>query len=133
MNSGKEASMKKALIATVLGAVVLVAGAAPERVDADVLEIDIMVSPSTVSLRSEGVWVTVHADIAYGIVACATLTLDGIDVAWTKADSRGDLVAKFELDAVKEILDSDTALLTLSGETRDGTPFVGQDEIRVTR
>ncbi|KPL05317.1 hypothetical protein AMJ85_11980 [candidate division BRC1 bacterium SM23_51] len=98
----------------------------------DVMSIDITVSPSTLALDSEGVWVTVHTDIAYSEVAGSTLKLNGIDVAWTKADARGDLVAKFSLDLVKEIVQPPQAELTLTGFCKDGTAIEGSDIVGVT-
>jgi len=90
-----------------------------------------VVSPSTVSLDSKGVWVTVHAEIDYRLVTGASVTLNGIEVISTFADDRGGLVAKFSLDAVKAILAPGSAVLTLSGETKDGETFSGSDTVRV--
>ncbi len=93
--------------------------------------VDIMVSPSTLYLESEGTWVTVHADIPYGAVVSASVELNGIAVDWTKADNQGDLVAKFELDTVKGIVAPPSATLTLSGTTIDGSTFSGTDTVKV--
>jgi hypothetical protein len=98
-------------------------------------QIGIQVSPSTINLAYEGTWVTVHADIPYGAVLTASLTLNDVPVRWTKADSRGDLVAKFEAGSVKGIFDNvalpATAILKLCGVTRDGVPFFGTDTVLV--
>jgi hypothetical protein len=95
--------------------------------------IPIAVSPSSVNLESEGVWVSVHADIPYAAVATADLTLNGLEVSWTKADTRGELVAKFALDDVKSIIAPPSAVLTLAGFTKDGLPFSGTDTIKVVQ
>jgi len=101
-------------------------------VQADDGTVTIVVSPNVVYLASQGVWVTVHADIPYSSVGDATVTLNGVDVHATFADNRGDLVAKFCLDEVKEILEPDAEnTLTLLGETEDGGSFSGTDAIRV--
>ena len=94
-------------------------------------EIGIVVSPNCLALDSKGTWVTVHADISYYAVAGATLSLNGIEVEWTKSDSRGDLVAKFCLDDVKDIVEPPSVTLVLEGETKDGVPFTGSDTVRV--
>jgi hypothetical protein len=99
-------------------------------------EIGIMVSPSTINLNSEGEWVTVHADIPLAGVVTASLTLNGVNVAWTKADNHLDLVAKFAVDEVKSILSPGSAELVLSGvvATPEGDqPFHGADTIKVVK
>jgi hypothetical protein len=101
------------------------------RAETEPRVVDIVVSPSTVYLSSQGVWVTVHAEIAYSAVAGATVTLDGIPVVFTKADNRGEFVAKFDLDEVKPVLEEGTVTLTLAGRTKDDEAFVGTDEITV--
>ena len=95
------------------------------------VEVSIVVAPSAVYMASQGTWVTVHAEISYSAVAGASVTLNDIPVKATFADSRGELVAKFALDDVKEILVPGTMELTLCGETRAGVPFMGTDDIRV--
>ncbi len=98
-------------------------------------EITIQVSPSTINLAHQGVWVTVHADIPYKGVVTATLELNGVAVAWTKADAQGNLVAKFAVDDVKDIIDEPSADLTLTGvvETVEDVaiPFSGTDTVQV--
>lgn len=91
----------------------------------------IQVSPSTIYIGSLGGGVTVHAEIPYSTVAGATVTLNGLPVRATFADNRGELVAKFDLAAVKDIIAPPSAELTLTGLTKDGVPFTGTDIIRV--
>jgi len=98
---------------------------------ADGLSIPIVVSPSTLNLLSQGVWVTVHAEIPYSDVAAAGATLNGIPVESTFADSRGDLLATFIIDDVKEIVEPGAVELTLSGTTKEGEPFSGTDIVQV--
>ena len=95
------------------------------------MPIDITVSPSTLVMGSQGVWVTVHADIPYNVVDGITVTLNDVPVNFTKADNRGELVAKFQIDAIKGIVSPPSAELTLSGLTKDGVAFSGTDTIRV--
>jgi hypothetical protein len=121
------------LITAVVSLFVIGAPVAPDARGAapDALCIPIQVSPSTIVLDSQGTWVTVHADIAYCLVDTLSVTLDGIPVKFTKADDRGELVAKFIDDEVKEELSPGTVELTLRGTMLDGTPFVGTDTVRV--
>jgi hypothetical protein len=116
---------------TVVALVGLLALALSARAETEPAAVDIVVSPSSVFLDSQGTWVTVHAEIAYSAVVGATVTLDGIPVVFTKADNRGEFVAKFDLDQVKSRLEPGTVTLTLFGETKDGGTFVGSDEITV--
>ena len=111
------------------------------------IEITISISPSTIVVRSErDTCVTVHTNIAYWTVNCAPLRLtneagESINVAWTKADDRGNLVAKFPWNQVLSIVVPDEAaskeskftevLLTLTGETKAGDLFEGSDTVIV--
>ena len=100
--------------------------------DADeVEEVTIVVSPNVVNLDSEGTWVTVHAEISYSLVAGLGVFLNDIAVNFTKSDARGELVAKFNLDDVKDILSEGEVDLTLTGNTLDGDEFVGTDTVKV--
>ena len=93
----------------------------------------IKVSPSVIVLDSEGAWVTVHADIRYWVVDTLSLYLNDIPVTFTKADDRGDLVAKFSLDDVKEILTVGEVELKMCGTTKDDEAFEGVDTVRVVK
>lgn len=95
------------------------------------LSVPIQVSPATLVLDSPGTWVTVHADIAYGDVDHATLTMNGVEVVYVKSDNCGDLVVKFDRRDVQDIVSPPEATLTLTGFTVDGTPFAGSQVIRV--
>jgi len=98
--------------------------------------IDIVVSPSTINLDSQGVWVTVHADIPYSWVEGASVTLDGVPVNFTKADDCGDLVAKFTVESIRALfpnIDEPVEVnLTLCGDSLYG-PFSGTDTVRVIK
>ena len=92
----------------------------------------VQVAPHTMLLSSsQADFVTVHAEIAYGLVDTSTLTLNGVVVAWTKADSRGELVAKFREADVKAVLSSPETTLTLRGMTVAGGEFSGEDTVKV--
>jgi hypothetical protein len=114
--------------------------AGPSLSDTGDMTVPIVISPSTINIEHEGVWVTVHAEIPYVDVVGATVTLDGVEVELTFADSRGELVAKFCVDDVKSILVNDegtvinpTPTLTLHGLTDFGDEFTGTDMIRVIK
>lgn len=94
-------------------------------------DLPIVVSPNVINLEAEGIWVTVHAEIPYSEVAATTVYLEDIEVEVVKSDARGELVAKFLLDDVKEILKVGENELTLTGTTYDGDSFSGTDEILV--
>ena len=97
----------------------------------DLWEIEIQVSPQTIVLGSETVWVTVHTNMPYSRADRASLTLNGIDIAWTKSDLQGYLVAKFNQADVKEIVVPPSIELVLEGVTGDGIPFAGSVTVRV--
>jgi len=88
--------------------------------------IAIQASPSVLVLGLQGEWMTIHADIPYSDVEPgAPLTLNGVDADVVFADSRGDLVAKFDQAAIRAIVSPPSALLTLEGRTTAGEPFSG--------
>jgi hypothetical protein len=112
----------------------------PTECQAD--DIEIQVAPNVLSLQSNGVWVTVHADIAYSLVVRNSVSLvidSGNDIAPTLcfADDLGNLVAKFPIWAVKELFCDeegcydDVSTFKLVGETVDGEEFSGIDVISV--
>jgi hypothetical protein len=59
--------------------------------------------------------------------------LDDLPIQSWKADNRGNFVAKFNLDEVKEMLEVGEVTLTLTGTTTDGEEFFGKDTIRVIK
>ncbi len=99
--------------------------------DAGEGEVAIQVSPATIALRSAGHDLTVHVDLPFGVVDTASLTLDGLPATGAFADDCGDLVVKFDLDAVKQRVAPPSATLTLYGNEMNGTPFHGSDTVRV--
>ena len=95
--------------------------------------VNIKISPNTIILGSDVVWVTVHTNIPLSKVDCSTLALNHIPVAWTKADAKGNLVAKFHYSKVEEIVEPPQAILTLTGVTKDGILFSGSDTVAVRK
>ena len=95
------------------------------------LTVVIEVAPSVLVLDSPGIWVTVHAEIPCADVDHASVTLNGVSPSVVKADSRGELVAKFAREDVDSIVAPPEALLVLEGVTVSGLPFSGADTITV--
>lgn len=97
------------------------------------IEVVIDVSPNVLNLQNQAQVVTVHTEIDCSLVAGATVTLNGITIASWKADDRGDFVAKFSMNDVKDLpLNIDEYnTLTLSGVTRAGDLFTGSQNILV--
>ena len=93
--------------------------------------ITIQVSPSTIVASSLGGCVSVHAEIKYSLVDRQSLELNGLKPYAVKADSRGELVAKFNLDEVKAIVAPPSTILTFVGVTMAGEAFTGSDEVAV--
>ncbi|MBN1844931.1 MAG: hypothetical protein JW810_04550 [Sedimentisphaerales bacterium] len=91
----------------------------------------ITISPATLVLSHDSICVTVHSNLPIGMVDCGSLLLEDISPYLTKADSLGHLVAKFDADAVKEIVSPGVVTLTLTGTLADGTDFAASDTIRV--
>jgi hypothetical protein len=92
---------------------------------------EITVSPNVINIGSETEVVTVHTDLPFSFVVGASVTLDGIDIAWWKSDNRGYFVAKFDASDVKGKVKPGTVTLTLTGTTVDGESFSGSDTVQV--
>ena len=124
--------MQKVLVSLV-AAVVMAVGAHNASA-----EIEIVVAPSVVSLDSQGQLVTVHTNLPYSQVIGASVLLEDVEIDWWKADNRGNFVAKFVLDDVKDLVErildprnSGEVELEMKGTTVGGEPFFGTDTIRV--
>ena len=97
--------------------------------------IAIAVAPGTIALDSATTCLTVHADIAHGLVAEVEVIVNGtvVPVWYTKADSLGDLVVKVRIQAVKDAIgEAPSATVVLDGITEAGEPFTGSDTVKVT-
>lgn len=125
--------MKRSAVITCLFAfaVVYVFAMMPASSYAEPLPIDVTVSPKTIVFDSESEWLTVHTDIALSAVDTTSIELNELAVSWTKADARGNLVAKFDIDDVKAMVTVGEAVLTLTGYTKAGVFFSGTDVVPV--
>ena len=105
---------------------------------------DLLVSPQTLLLdefKAKGlVEVTIHADVPFNTVDTKTveLSVELGDVPATSAfpDDRGDLVAKFEWDALAALFQGEegetlTLILQLRCRLITGEIFEAEDEVRV--
>ena len=123
--------MRKAIALVVTLVLAAVAGSS---VCADV-GVEIQVAPHTLLLGFEQGLLTVHADIAYGLVATNSLTLNGVPASFAFPDSCGNLVAKFPESGIKDAYDENdppsTDELTLAGLKKSGEAFSGTDTVLV--
>ncbi|MBP8130059.1 MAG: hypothetical protein KA184_10825 [Candidatus Hydrogenedentes bacterium] len=119
------------LLAVFVSVFVIALGSTGGHIWAEV-EAEITVSPQTLVLSSNSTaWVTVHTNLPYGSVQSASVTLDGITIAWSKADAQGNFVAKFQIGEVKGIAAPPSVELTLAGTLKDGQTFSGSDTVPV--
>jgi hypothetical protein len=127
--SNPEGGMKRRAVSVCAFAFVVVAFVAG-CLAAD-MDINIIVQPKTLVIASESEWLTVHTDIALSAVDTSSLMLNGLAVSWTKADARGNLVAKFDIDEVKAMVAPGEAVFELTGVTTAGVSFSGTDSVPV--
>lgn len=103
---------------------------------ADSIVINIDVAPNVLNIASAGTVVTVHTDIAYSAVEGASVFLNDVAIDWWKSDSRGQFVAKFDMEEVEtlvtaNVLELGNILLELKGTSKLGVEFSGSQEIKV--
>ncbi|EFK07427.1 conserved hypothetical protein [delta proteobacterium NaphS2] len=100
----------------------------------DILPIEIQVSPNVLNIQSESEVVTVHTDIAYSTVVGSSVLLNGVAISHWKSDNRGNFVAKFVSQQIKDlpglIIDGYNTL-TLTGNTIGKEMFEGSQDIMV--
>jgi len=95
--------------------------------------IDIQVAPNVLNLQNNGQVVTIHTDIAYSAVLASTVSLNGIVIDSWKADAQGYFVAKFVMEAIKNLPLNIGEMneLTVNGEKVSGETFTGTSEVLV--
>ena len=97
-------------------------------------DIEIDVSPNVLNLQSASTIVTVHTDIDYNLVVGGTVFLNDVAIDWWKSDDRGNFVAKFDSNEIKNLVGLDIGnynTLTLTGDTSYGEAFTGTQDIMV--
>ncbi len=98
---------------------------------AETMEINIIVQPKTIVIASDSEWLTVHTNIALSAVDTGSIMVNDIPVSWTKADAKGQLVAKFDINVIKASVMAPEATFVLTGVTNEGVPFTGTDTVPV--
>jgi len=96
-------------------------------------EITIDVAPNVLNLQSNGQVVTIHTDIAYGVVQASTVYMNNVAISSWKSDLRGNFVAKFVMNEIKglPLVIDDYNTLTLVGLTTSNESFWGSQDILV--
>ncbi|MDY6854777.1 MAG: hypothetical protein SWO11_08730 [Thermodesulfobacteriota bacterium] len=76
---------------------------------------------------------TVHTDIAYGVVQASTVYMNNVAISSWKSDLRGNFVAKFVMNEIKglPLVIDDYNTLTLVGLTTSNESFWGSRDILV--
>ena len=98
--------------------------------------IEIQVSPNILNLQSNGVVVTIHTDIPFSDVEASSVKLEGVGIQSWKADNQGYFVAKFNMEAVKALVDQEDLELgintvTLMGTTKSDATFSGSKDVLI--
>ena len=122
-------SVETGIVAALL--IVICAGLSLANKPSEGEGICITITPKTLVKSCDTGAVSVHTNLAIGLVDRTSLRLEGIAPYLTKADCLGHLVAKFESSAIKAVVDQGQATLTLAGLFMDGTAFAVSDTITV--
>ncbi len=95
--------------------------------------IDIVVSPHVLNIESNGGSISIHTDIGYVSEDDATLKVNEttIEEIWTFTDSRGNLVVKCSINAVKFIVAGEEEATFVLTAVYDGGFYTGTDTIAV--
>lgn len=127
--------MKTLLWLAILFVSILFPGAAGTSNATDSLQVAVAVSPQTLLLnKAQSGYATVHVSIAYRLVDKKSIRMNGLVPSRTFADDRGELVAKFIEQEVKDLAretGGKTLKLILIGLTTDGRSFSGTDMVKV--
>jgi hypothetical protein len=123
--------MKKlAVVAVLVGIGLLVRGEL--RVTDEPVIIPVQMCPHMLAIGGPGVWLTVHADIAYSAVDLKEeIEFSGVRARICFPDRRGLLVAKFPQGVIEAIVAPPAASRTLTGVTKASGSFEGTDTIQV--
>ena len=107
--------------------------------EAEAREITIRIAPSVLNLANQGEVVTIHTGEPYSEIVGASVVVvpdsgDPVAISWWKADNRGDFVAKFVMEEIKNIPDisaNETYHFVLQATTSSGETLVGTADVRV--
>jgi len=95
------------------------------------IPVEVQVSPATIVLGAPCTWVTIHTDIPAAGVVAGTVELNGVVATIVKADARGNLVGKFDFDAITADLSPGEAVMDFAGAYANGDTFVGSSVVPV--
>ncbi len=90
-----------------------------------------VISPSTLVLSGKAGCVSVHTNVPFDLADTESVNLSGLLPYLVKADSRGELVAKFDLQAVKAMVSPPSATLVLGVRLTTGEELSLADTIVV--
>lgn len=95
---------------------------------------NITVEPHSLAMGSMGGSVSVHTDIDYSEGPWGPVTLNDLPALYTKSDLCGNLVAKFDTEAVKGMVEEASGgLLVLSfSATGEDVTYTGTDTMNIT-
>ena len=96
--------------------------------------IEIQFSPNVLNLQNQGQVVTIHTDIAYGLVEAETVYLNGVEIESWKADNQGNFVAKFNMDDIQgleSLVVGEYNNFTMIGTCYDGSTFTGSEDVLI--
>ena len=113
---------------------ILALALSPLRAADSTLAIMVKCSPAVVIMdaAASGDCLTVHTDLRFSTVDTSKpVELNGLKAYALFSDNRGNLVAKFNLTALRLLLAPPTTKLTMTGCTKTGVAFAGSDVVRV--
>ena len=108
-----------------------------------VIEVKINIDPDTLNLKSQGIWISVYANITLSEpykasdVNVSTILLEKeIPADWGDVQEENLFMAKFNRASVIDLIgeghkSGDVVTLTVTGQFTDGTSFQGSDTIKL--
>ncbi len=123
--------LRKCIIVLALGLLLAAPATARQYFDGTML-----VSPNVFILDHMGLTVSIHTEVKVSSVLRSSVVLHGVNGAsitplYITSDSRGNLVAKFESDDIKRIVEIPRTELSLSGFFNSGETFTLEASIAV--
>ena len=123
--------LRKCIIVLALGLLLAAPATARQYFDGTML-----VSPNAFILDHMGLTVSIHTEVKVSSVLRSSVVLHGVNGAsitplYITSDSRGNLVAKFESDDIKRIVEIPRTELSLSGFFNSGETFTLEASIAV--
>lgn len=106
---------------------------------AEARDITIRIAPNVLNLSNQGEVVTIHTGEPYSEIVGASVVVvpdsgDPVAINWWKSDNRGDFVAKFVMEEIKNIpgISADeTYHFVLQATTTTGEILVGTADVRI--